>query len=301
MSSPENPRGLKARGSLRDFEKCSKYEITLEVDRDELADDMTGQIMLRVKQLAQRAAEHKDSLLATLLANGDQAGYVAYDGKVFFAADHESGDSGAQSNILTPAATDADAPTVAEFKTAMASGIQALLELVDDKGEPMNNSASGLVAVVPPSMYVTALEALSATVLSSTTNVLAGAASVVAFPRLIDASKWFLLKTDVQVRPFIFQDREPIEFTSLEQNSETGFLREPGNKCVKGPDGGWNRTAKRASSGKCSCTVSGLATELHTARGNMRFSWTLPASRLAFSSMSVRTLVGFRPNAVRGA
>ena len=203
-----------------------KYEITLEVDRDEIADDQTDQIMMRIRELGTRAAQHKDYLLSLLLANGASAGYLAYDGKIFFADDHESGESGAQSNILTPAATDADAPTTAEFKAALGAAITQLLTLKDDHGEPMNPDATGLVAVVPPSMYITALEALSATVISQTTNVLAGAAKVVAFPRLTDASKWFLLKTNVPVRPFIFQDRESIEFKALEGESEAGFMRE---------------------------------------------------------------------------
>ena len=75
-------------------------------------------------------------------------------------------------------------------------------------------------------MYITALEALNATIIDGTTNVLSGAAKVVAFSRLTDASKWFLLKTDVPVRPFIFRDREPIELKSLEGDSEQGFMRE---------------------------------------------------------------------------
>ena len=34
------------------------------------------------------------------------------------------------------------------------------------------------------------------------------------------------MKTDVPVRAFIFQDREPIEFTAMERESESGFMRE---------------------------------------------------------------------------
>src|SRR5437868_2251659 len=41
-----------------------KYEATLEVDRDEISDDQTGQIRLRVGELAQRAATHKDYLIS---------------------------------------------------------------------------------------------------------------------------------------------------------------------------------------------------------------------------------------------
>ena len=35
-----------------------KYESTIEVDRDEISDDQTGQIRVRIGELAQRAATH---------------------------------------------------------------------------------------------------------------------------------------------------------------------------------------------------------------------------------------------------
>src|SRR5262245_36393325 len=43
-----------------------KYESTLEVDRDEIADDKTGQIRIRVGEMAARAATHKDYLISQL-------------------------------------------------------------------------------------------------------------------------------------------------------------------------------------------------------------------------------------------
>jgi len=96
----------------------------------------------------------------------------------------------------------------------------------DDQGEPMSISADGLVCVVPTSMQITALEAVSATVVDNTSNILSGVARVVALPWLTDPSKWYLLKTDGIIRPFIFQDREPIEFTALTEESDEGFRRE---------------------------------------------------------------------------
>jgi phage major head subunit gpT-like protein len=75
-------------------------------------------------------------------------------------------------------------------------------------------------------MYLTALEAVNATLVSNTSNVMAGAARIIGFPWLTDQSKWYLLKTDGAVRPFIFQDREPIEFTALTEDSDEGFRRE---------------------------------------------------------------------------
>lgn len=203
-----------------------KYESTIEVDRNELEDDQTEQIRLRINEMASRAALHKDYLIAQLLINGDQTGFNSYDGVPFFDDAHVSGDSGSQDNKLTSSASAPSTPTVAEFKTAVAGAIAAMLAFKDDVGQPMSMGASGLVAVVPPSMYVTALEALSATVIGNTSNALQGAARVLAFPWLSTATKWYLLKNDGHIRPFVFIDRVPVEFKAMEENSESGFVRD---------------------------------------------------------------------------
>jgi phage major head subunit gpT-like protein len=203
-----------------------KYEATIEVDRDEVADDQTGQIRVRVGELAQRAATHKDYLISQLLILGETAGYDSYDGVAFFSGAHVSGDSGPQVNSLTHAATDADAPTVEEFKAALKTAIATMLGYRDDQGEPMTMAATGLICAVPPTMYFTALEAINASIINSTSNVLEGAARVISLPWLTDASTWYLLKNDGVIRPFIFQDREPIEFGALAENTEEAFKRE---------------------------------------------------------------------------
>ncbi len=203
-----------------------KYESTIEVDRDEIADDQTGQIRVRIGELAQRAATHKDYLLAQLLINGASAGFSSYDGVTFFSNTHVSGASGAQDNDLTSSALAPNDPTVAEFKGGLKQAISTMMSFNDDQGEPLPIGATGLVCVVPPTMYFTALESINATVIDNTTNVLSGAASVISMPWLTDASMWYLLKTDGVLRPFIFQDREPVEFTALTEDSEESFKRE---------------------------------------------------------------------------
>jgi len=203
-----------------------KYEATIEVDRDEISDDQTGQIRLRVAELAQRAATHKDYLISQLLIAGETNGNNSYDGVSFFNATHVSGGSGNQNNLLTYDAANADAPTVAEFKEALKAVIGTMLGYKDDQGEPLLISASSLVCIVPPTMLFTATEAINATVIGNLQNVMQGIARVVALPWLTDASKWYLLKTDGVVRPFIFQDREPVEFNALVEESDEGFRRE---------------------------------------------------------------------------
>ena len=203
-----------------------KYESTLEVDRDEISDDKTGQIRIRISELAIRAATHKDYLISQLLINGATSGFNSYDGVTFFNDAHVSGGSGSQDNKLTSEASDTSNPTTDEFKLSLRTAISAMLAFKDDQGEPLAVSATGLACVTPTTMYLTALEAVNATMIGSTSNVLQGAARVIAFPWLTDPKVWYLLKTDGVIRPFIFQDREPVEFTALTEESDEGFRRE---------------------------------------------------------------------------
>ena len=138
-----------------------------------------------------------------------------------------SGSSGTQNNDLTYAAAAGDnQPVTDEFKGAFRQAIGTLLGYKDDQGEPLAMSSSGLICVVPPTMLYVALEALNATLINQTSNVLQGAARVISLPWLSSVTTWYLLKTDGVVRPFIFQDREPVEFGALSENSEESFKRE---------------------------------------------------------------------------
>lgn len=202
-----------------------KYESTLEVDRDEVSDDQTGQIRVRIGELARRAATHKDYLLSQLLVNGASSGFNSYDGVTFFNDAHVSGASGSQDNTLTYTAA-AATKTTDECKGAIQQAIAAMLGFKDDHGAPMAIDMSALACVVPPSMAFPMMEAVNATVVSNTSNVLAGLATVVIFPWLTTGTTWYLCKTDGVVRPFIFQDREPLEFGALEAGSGEGFKRE---------------------------------------------------------------------------
>ena len=203
-----------------------KYEATVEVDRDEISDDKTGQIRIRVEEMAARAATPKDFLISQLLINGETAGFNSYDGVSFFNDSHVSGASGAQDNNLTYTAVDADDPTTVEFKGALRQAIAKMMGFKDDVGDPANIDSDGLVCVVPTSMHFAALEAVNASIISNTSNVLAGIAQVLSFPWLTDLSKWYLVKTNGVIRPFIFQDREAVEFSSLTENSDETFKRD---------------------------------------------------------------------------
>lgn len=211
-----------------------KYEATIEVDRDELADDQTGQIRQRVSDLAKQAATHNDYLLGLLLENGGAAGYTSYDGVSFFNDAHVSGNSGSQDNDIVFDISDhetggtADDPKHDTMKGAIQAAIAAMMAFKDDNGNPLNIMPDGMVVVVPPNMYWAASEAVSAAIINNTQNVLAGQARVISMSWLTTTTRFVVLKTNGSgVRPFILQQREPLEFVALDQpDSETMFLRD---------------------------------------------------------------------------
>lgn len=62
------------------------YEATIEVERDDIADEQLGIYGPMVAELGRAAKQHPDLLVATLMAAGLAS--ACYDGKNFFAADH---------------------------------------------------------------------------------------------------------------------------------------------------------------------------------------------------------------------
>ncbi len=49
---------------------------------------------------------------------------------------------------------------------------------------------------------------------------------VVLFPWLSDTDTWYMLRVNRATKPFLFQDRAPIEFSSLEDGSDEAFMKE---------------------------------------------------------------------------
>ena len=213
-----------------------KYESTVLLPRDLISDDQTGQIMMRINDLAQRAAVHKDRLLCSLLTAGEAAESLCYDGKPFFATDHECRKSGAsQSNklafdISTELSDEPDTPDrpgILTLQTAFDDALAAMLGFLDSQAEPMALSDRGLYVVCHSSLKIRWLTALQAAFVGSTQNVRDQMdVKVISMPWLTDKSKWYLLKVDEPTRPFIFQLREDLEFRLVGGGSELEFLND---------------------------------------------------------------------------
>jgi phage major head subunit gpT-like protein len=198
------------------------WEATVRIDADEQRRDKTGQIMVRINELARRVATHPNKLLTTLLLNGEST--ACYDGQSFFDTDHSEGDSGTQSNYITSDVSTPTAPTDVEMYEAIVKGIAQLLAFKDDQGEPMNEDAREFLVLVPMNFLSATLVALSGRTVEATSNPLARVEPFrmhwVANPRLTWTDRFGIFRTDGSTRPFIFQEELPVQIQVLAEGSE---------------------------------------------------------------------------------
>lgn len=206
------------------------FEATMEVLVSEMRRDKTGQIMIRVRELAQRVNAHWAKLLTPIIVNGEST--ACYDGQFFFDTDHSEHDSGTQDNDLTFAAATGTTPTAGEMADAIMAAVAKLLSYKDDQGEPMNEGAREFLVQVPPSTMGQALAALGSTVLvqSSTavaSNVIMAAGSLGGYmfrlavnSRLTDATKMYLFRTDSPTKALIRQQETAPALDAIAEGSE---------------------------------------------------------------------------------
>jgi len=213
------------------------YEATMDVLVREARRDKTGQVMVRVAEMAQRANAHWASLLSTLIVNG--ASTACYDGKNFFATDHTEGASGTQSNSIsvdisalptgdtTGSHGSTTAPSVGEMALSIQQGIQQIIGFLDDKGEPMNELAQQFIVMVPSTLLNAANAACAVPFLPQGMNntLVAGNAyscRPVANVRLNSSwtTKFAVFRVDGSTKPFIRQQETEVRMSSKAEGSE---------------------------------------------------------------------------------
>lgn len=209
------------------------FEATLEVLVDEIRRDKTGQVMVRVRELAQRTNAHWAKLLSTLIEAGEAA--VCYDGQFFFDTDHAEGDSGAQSNDITSDIATTTAPTAGEMSGSILLATQQILGLKDDRGEPMNENAREFLVMVPVPYMAAAAAALgssvivqNATAVASNTIMAMGTLGGFVYrlavnPRLTWTTKFAVFRADSPIRALIRQEETPVALNAIAEGSEEEF------------------------------------------------------------------------------
>lgn len=211
MTDERLPKALVEQG----FTLTNKdYESSLEVSMNVIADDQYGQVSVRVRDWARRSAQFLDKMAVQTLAAGNAATYgLCYDGQYFFDTDHIDPRSEYQTNQSNYASGGGSALSDTTIKT----GITAMLNFKDDRGEPYPSNPDTLI--VGPALEWTARELLETKKVGGTTslpgtNVLTGRLKVIVSPYITSATAWFLLNTSGVMKPIIYQHREGPTITS---------------------------------------------------------------------------------------
>lgn len=206
--------------------KNIQYEDTVAIKRTDFDDDRLGVHSTRFAQLGLRAATHPDKLWTDLLNSGFDDD--CYDAEPFFSTSHPK-KSGTQSNKAT-AALDAD---------AYEAGRASLLSVTDYQGEPVDILSMGgkLELIVPPQLESTARSIVALQRLASgADNPNYNTADLRVVPRLaaLSAVKWYLIAKVPMGRPFIRQNRSPVNLVWKDDPaSDDVFYR---NQYVAGVD-----------------------------------------------------------------
>lgn len=211
------------------------YEATLEVLVDELRRDQTGQVMVRIQELAERTNSHWAKLISELIIAGESN--VCYDGSFFFDTTHvEQGNSTAQSNDVScdistyPASVHGSvtAPSAEEASQVILKGISQILSFKDNQNEPMNENARSFTVQCPISLLSACLAGTqSANFANGGQNVLAMSdfnVSVTGNARLgAWTDKLAVFRDDASTSAFIRQEEGGIEIEAVAEGSELAF------------------------------------------------------------------------------
>ncbi len=214
------------------------FEATLEIPLVDLRRDQTGQINVRVNELADRTNTHLAQLLSKLIIGGEST--VCYDGQYYFDTDHKDATGPVQSNKISVVLDDykpqieggkvgtPTAPSEAALRLVILRTIQQILSYKDDQGEPMNENASKFLVVVPTSLWYVARAAVSVPLTiggaSNAVKVLDEIdISISQNPRLDWSDKIAVFRTDSSVKSFIRQEEKGIQLKAIAEGSELEF------------------------------------------------------------------------------
>lgn len=211
------------------------FEATMYVLVDEIRRDKTGQVMLRIKEMADRTAAHWSRLVSTLIAGG--AAGLCYDGLNFFSATHQENDSGVLTNLLVAGdyaslnVTTPAAPTADEMANIILNLVGHFYTYKDDQGEPINELAHNFLVMVPVNMWGPAKTAVTSNLLNtgagSRDNPLKDiglSIDVAVNARLTTTTEIYVFRTDGRLKPFILQEEEGVKVSAIAEGSEEEFM-----------------------------------------------------------------------------
>ncbi len=199
------------------------YEVTIAIPRDDFNDQQVQKITTRFAEIGRVYGNYKDVQMKDLLEN-NAAPPINDADEVTAATFFETADaliiggSGGLTNDLTTNVATPGVLTTSEAKTVITNGIAQLKTMKDDQGRTgFNDDAlSDCRVLCPTNVEWNIREAIEATVISQTTNVLKGICEMDVMTQLSAAaadaaSAYTAACGNPTSRPFIMQEREGLE------------------------------------------------------------------------------------------
>lgn len=194
------------------------WELTLEVDKEDVEDDNLGLYSQRAEMMGQQARKWPDDVITDLLQAAGST--IGPDGQYYFDTDHpvslDRPALGTYSNSLALALTAANYGIARSSMGSLLGADQRSLNVTPN------------VLAVPPALEDTARAILNAEMIApsaawagnaagiATTNIYRNSAQLLVVPEWNnDPTRWYLFDTTKGVKPFIFQMRKTPEFVSL--------------------------------------------------------------------------------------
>jgi phage major head subunit gpT-like protein len=210
------------------------FEATIEILLRDLRRDKSGQLRVRMNELAERGNTHFAKLLSTLIVNGPSA--LCYDGQYFFDTDHSEGNSGSQSNKINvdisglPVQVHGSVtePSPEEAQQAVLASISQMFGFVDDQGEPLNETAKSFLVMVPVGLSESFRAGLSMSRIGNAASAAIEDWNITlgVNPRLTAAGwtdKFVTFRTDGSVKPLIRQEETEPSIKMKDEDSEFAF------------------------------------------------------------------------------
>lgn len=197
------------------------FSAGLEVKESDWRRDKTGQILIRSRELASRAAQLPQKVLSKLLNDNGNA----YDGVAFYhASNHKNANNDTIDNAIQVTAATGVIPTNAEMETGILTGIEKILGWKDDEGEPRNEFAQEFTVMVPVALWKQASAALKNDYIAAgTSNSLKAAGftiNLVMNPRLTNPAYMYIFRADSDVKSLVWQDEVLPAMDVLSEGSE---------------------------------------------------------------------------------
>jgi phage major head subunit gpT-like protein len=202
------------------------FEVTIEVDRNDIEDDKMGQYSIQARDGGQAAKELPDDLIN--MAKDKAFINFCYDGQFFYDTDHpvfnpDTQEDDSVSNKLTTVLSWAN---LAAADASLGAAIIMMSGYKDEHGRKLK--------IVPDTLEVPSTLATAARMLATsekfaddTINPYFGQiTNIIVNPGLTSNTQWMLHCTSRPIKPFLFQNRKaPVFVSQTDLNSDDVFSK----------------------------------------------------------------------------